>query len=433
MNAYYAGTHENQCFCGTNIELYDSLLAYPDASCNTPCPGSNREICGGNVMFEAGGIPTTSVGAKKHKRQANIVLISLYNNTQLLPQPGESDVPTSTDTATITATTTTQLTGTDDGLGFPTNSVSYNVTGTNTATVISTTYVDVCPICPGGLTTKSTTITVPHCGCTASYDAYLQTTVAVPSPSVPMVTTVKGCACGHQGEQSTITVTVPHTGSIQHLAAMVTHQIAPGAAASDGALASASAAASASAVAGSNAPGVGSDAAVAAAGVKPSTPEVAGTGARPMGEEGTSGPAPANVVQPVDAIAASPNAASTAAQGMMTTPQEVAGVSDFKNGGVVASAAPASPSSVAENSPLTNPHGSVNPVNGTSNNATLPQAVRPGSNGTVPSPNSPVQSFKSSASKLVRLGGWTTTFWIESRYILSLLVGAFLAGVASAW
>ncbi|KAK5955112.1 hypothetical protein OHC33_003791 [Knufia fluminis] len=437
LNAYYAGTHDTQCFCGTNTQLYDALLSYPDAQCNTPCPGSNRDICGGTVMFDEGSISTSSVGPTKHKRKADIILVSLYNNTELLPQPGDSNVPT-TSSATSTGTITTSSTVTGGPISFPPDQVSYNVTGTNTATVISTTYVGVCPVCPGGLTTRSTTITVPHCGCTASYDAHLQTTVPVPSPSVPMITTVKDCACGHQGAQSTITVTVPHSSSISQLAAMVTQQGAPGAAAGAGAMASASAAASASAsaVAGSNAPaaaggagtGAGSNApAVAAGSSNPSG--VAGTGAPPMGEEETSGPAPMNMVQPVDVSAALPaNGASAAASNVVTTPHETPGAT-----GAAAPPAPASPPTVAENSALTNPHAVVNPVNGAGSNATLPLGVQLISNGSFAAPNLPVQSYKSAASRLMGLGGAAGSFWIESRYLLSLLVGAFLAGVVSAW
>ncbi|KAK5095182.1 hypothetical protein LTR70_003660 [Exophiala xenobiotica] len=450
LNAYYAGTHETQCFCGTNTQLYGALLDYPDGSCNTPCPGANRDICGETVMFEAGGIPTTSVGANKHKRQANIILVSLYNNTELLPQQGEPNGATSTDTATVTDTITTRPTSTS--LYFPPDQVSYNVTGTNTATVISTTYVDVCPTCPGGLTTKATTITVPHCGCTASYDAHIHTTVSVPSPSVPMVTTVKDCACGHQGAQSTVTVTVPHTSSIQELAAMVTQQIVPGAVAGTafgaGAMASAATTPAMASPNGAvspalNAAGPNGAAAPPAA----NTPSgVAGTGAPPVGEEETSGPAPANVVRPANADAAS--ASPAAAASVVTTPTHIAstgaGAIGTHDAGAAASPAPApaSPPAIAENSGLTNPHASgssdVSPandnviINGAASNATLPQSVHPNSNsnGTFSAPNSPVQSFSSSGSRLrlLGLGGPTSVLGGASRYVLGLVVGALVAG-----
>ena len=343
-------------------------------------------------MFEAGGIPTTSImtNKNKHKRQTGIVLISLYNNTKLLPQPGESNAPTGPDTTTVTDTIMTRPTNSDDGLGFPTNSISYNVTGTNAATVISTTYVDVCPVCPGGLATRATKITVPYCGCTATYDADLHTTIIVPSPSVPMLTTVKDCACGHQGAQSTITVTVPHTSSIHDLAAMVTQQIAPGLAAGAGALASASA--------------------YAAASASGST----GTSPQPMGEGKTSSAAPANISPPANAAVAPPGAA--------VAPQEAASAQD----GFAPPPVPVSPPSAAENPAQTSSYVPMNPVNGAVVNATLPQDYRSGGNGTVPGPNAPIQSFKSSSSRILVFS------WVESRYLISLLVGVFLVGVVSA-
>jgi len=431
LNAYYAGTHETQCFCGTNTQLYGALLDYPEGACNTPCPGANRDICGGTVSFEAGGVPTTFAGANKHKRQADIILISLYNNTVLLPQPGESDVPTTgtMNPATVTDTITTRPSSASPY--FPPDQVSYNVTGTNTATVISTTYVDVCDVCPGGLTTKATTITVPHCGCTASYDAHLQSTVPVASPSVPMVTTVKNCGCGHGGAQSSITVTVPCTSSIEELAAMVTQQAVPGA----GAMGSVSAAAPAPAVSsGAVSPAASAavpDNAAAAPAAANTLPAVVGTVAPPMGEAETLGPVPAagNVARPANV-----NAAVGAAPGPMTTPLAAAAASIA----VGASPAPASPPAIAENSGLMNPHASIVGTgsgaaiplnaNGTVSNATLPQAVQPNGSGIFSPPDSFVQSFSSSASRLVGLSRVAG----ESGRILAVLVGGVMAGVAGA-
>lgn len=67
----------------------------------------------------------------------------------------------------------------------------------------------------------STTITIPHCGCTASYDAGLGQSVSVPSPIVPMTTTATTCSCGRGGIQSTITVTVPCQSSIAELSSQL--------------------------------------------------------------------------------------------------------------------------------------------------------------------------------------------------------------------
>lgn len=426
-NAYYAATHDQNCFCSTSRDLYDTLLLYPDASCNTPCPGANREMCGGTVMFEGGSLPTDAAPGRMSKRQqANLILVSLYNNTLLLGQPGEDDGPGTTSSSSGTSRTSATTTATESGtvtpsptgpLTFDPDDVIYNITGTNTATVISTTYVDICPVCPGGLTTRATTITVPHCGCTASYDAEQQTTVSVPSPVVPMVTTTKACACGEAGAQSTITVTVPHTSSISQLAAQIT-QIAI---ASASASASASAVATISAAAG-GAPGAAQQANVATVvpGAGSVSPVVqSGAQVAPAAQNGVA-PAPASPADArpnvVDAVAngpAAPLATATPEAGYQSDMPADAALLASATGLNGAVAAPASPPAIAQG------------------NATGLGPSGMGVNGTVQAPKGPVQSFTSDASRLSL--NMELPIRVQGRLGSSLVVVVCIASVLGLW
>lgn len=110
LKAYYAATSGVNCFCGTSEGLYAALVQYPDASCSDPCPGANRDFCGGQAGFQDA-LPATSSLAlprriKLMERQSIIFLVSLYNNTLLLGGPSETDAPSTTDTVTETATNT---------------------------------------------------------------------------------------------------------------------------------------------------------------------------------------------------------------------------------------------------------------------------------------------------------------------------------------
>lgn len=372
IKAYYAATHEDQCLCSTSPDLYSRLLNYPDTSCNIPCPGSNRDFCGGNVLIDA------SSSNSRRRQNTEITLVSLYNNTLLLSKPGQPDG------STTTPPPTTSNNGT-----FPTDSVSYNVTGTNTATVISTTYIDVCPACPGGLTTKSTTITVPHCGCTASYDSHLHTTVAVPSPAVPMFMTVKSCNCGHNGAWSTVTVTIPHTSSISQLAASAAQRLPnqnPAVASQAANRPATNAAAPAAAPAGPEAANAASNEVI---------PVVIGTP-----NDSLAAPAPATPAGNIDLVTtptAAPNSVSNRpAQAGSQGPASIA-------------AAPASPPSIAANS-ATNGNGSAPTMSGNST-----------------TPYSPIQSFTSLAS---RFGGG---LWGDGRFVYSLGVSLLAVGIVGVW
>lgn len=417
-DAYYAATHEQNCLCSTSVDLFTLLLDYPDSSCNVPCPGANREMCGGNVQFE-GAVPTTS--ASMRKRQANLVLVSLYNNTILLPLAGEDDGPnppgssttsqssTTARSTTITTTTTTSNGGIIGGgsltttsssttfTGFDPNDVIYNVTGTNTFTVISTTYVEDCPT---GLTTRSTTIIVPHCGCTASYNEDLGISVPVASPTVPMVTVTKSCAAcasaantaGASANMPMITLTVPNTSSISQLAAQVTQNAVQASGASASAAASAYASAAAAAQAG-NVPAPAQPANLAAA---------------------------SNVAQPANGAPAGQVSALVQSVGAMTTP----GVGPITPQGMTPEADVGAVSAVGPQA------ASALPGNVTSNGTVTTPKIPSGSNGTAQG----IASFRSSASRLLKVGvPAEMIWWTDSRFVLSIVIGMFAGVFAGLW
>lgn len=244
--AYYMAVHDFQCFCGTQRSVYSSLTLYPDSSCNTPCPGNASQSCGGdiepadtssssssssgsNININSNDINNNSSNSNNQnpqsaiqptsspnrtKRQAVLAFISLYNatNPSIPPSPSSSlslPAPNSTPTS------------------FPASLVSYNITATYTLTALSTTYIDVCAVCPNGLTTRATTITVPvGCHGTSMHS----------SLTVPMTTQVKTCRCGGGSSSNptgtetgaarntgmdTITVTVPDGSAIAALQSLV--------------------------------------------------------------------------------------------------------------------------------------------------------------------------------------------------------------------
>lgn len=213
--AYYMAVHDFQCFCGTQQSIRNNLLAYPDTSCNIPCPGNASQSCGGDVeaVNSSTGTtlpPTTRPDSPRQirKRQAVLAFISLYNNTS-------GNLPSSLPPLPLTRSATiisTELYPTPTS--FPASLVSYNVTATSTITVLSTTYVDTCDLCAGGLTTLATTITLPVPADCSSSSEYV-------SPTIPMTTTAKTCRCGGGSSQSgavsgmnTVILTVPHTSAI---------------------------------------------------------------------------------------------------------------------------------------------------------------------------------------------------------------------------
>lgn len=400
----FAATHNTTCFCASTLDLYMLLLEYPDQTCNIPCPGANREMCGGDVGFQNEGPTSSFTPVRLGRRQGALLLISLYNNTNIGSGPGQSNTPTtSTDTAPITPTL--PISGDGVPTSFPADQVSYNVTGTNTATVISTTYIDICDVCPGGLTTSATTITVPHRGCTASCDNVLQTVMPVPSPSVPMTTTVKSCACGEQGAPSSITVTVPHTSSIAQLAAQVISNMSPPAQ-------------------------VAAPSPVAAAAVANLAEEsnqrpqyAANTAAGPATTVSSAAAHPSNT--PIQQLKSPTNAPimPNNAHGNLIAPLATTQIGIMSNQPYATTPQPTSNNHIntTVSFPLSNPASNTS-INRDYHNASLPIGISP---------------FHSRGSKLIKLRPLTSTvadiFRVEIRSIFSIYLVAFLAGIALAW
>ena len=222
----YAGTYMTQCYCGSSIGASAGLLT---GTCNIPCPGDASETCGGNV--------TTS--AKMRRAVPNNILLTLYalivggTSSSSAAAVSSSASPTSTITVASVGSTAASGYGTTTGLLGSVTAVHYVVNGSSTAstplssvspasatigygmggpvtgTVLTTTYVDVCPT---GLTTVTLTSTIAQCGCTntAGRVAGVATTTSAASPTITMTTTVKECtACAATGGPSSVTITVP--------------------------------------------------------------------------------------------------------------------------------------------------------------------------------------------------------------------------------
>ena len=88
-----------------------------------------------------------------------------------------------------------------------------------TTTVVTTTYVDVCPT---GLVTSTAVVTITQCGCTNTANVLGQATTVNAGPAIPVTTTAKECtACAATGGPATVTVTIPiaSTGPVASSAA----------------------------------------------------------------------------------------------------------------------------------------------------------------------------------------------------------------------
>lgn len=189
-------TLNSDCYC-VNTRLADSeLVQYPDASCNIPCPGNVEEYCGGIIKFN-----TTD----SSQRVTQVILLTFYANIVLLP----SSTPTTSSTSNTTYTAGPILTSTASA------SIIYSVTTTNVVTVTAVTgiWCDLCHICPGYLTTRTTTITIPWTASGQDQENSKQSNVA----SIPMETVTKSCSCGAGGALSSLIVTVPHKSKIEAL------------------------------------------------------------------------------------------------------------------------------------------------------------------------------------------------------------------------
>ncbi len=94
--------------------------------------------------------------------------------------------------------------------------LSHSLERRNADTLDTATYIDVCSICEGGVTTMTTTITTLHCGCTDT-----------PMPTIPMTTMTKACGCGEGGAASSLIVTSPDTSAIASAAGSMPTITAP--------------------------------------------------------------------------------------------------------------------------------------------------------------------------------------------------------------
>ena len=233
FGSFYIALFTTSCYCGDSTNAINAYQVYPDGECTIACPGDATEECGG-VIASVGG----SFG--KEKRQAQQTLLTVYANDELVPAPGGPPGPSSkvgitTPALSAPSSPPSSIAGSGGGVsvsaapgagGSSSDPGSGNVI-TLPATippttitipptlfpfVISTVWIDVCET---GTTQLTTTVTVMHCGCTASLDAAAGSTVAVPSPSVPMTTTVKPCSCGKNGVASSLTVTQPCSTAIE--------------------------------------------------------------------------------------------------------------------------------------------------------------------------------------------------------------------------
>lgn len=270
-NSAFAGLFGGTCYCADDPSVAENFVTYPDADCDTPCPGVPSQSCGGYI-----------IGSNQKKRQT-AVAYTIYNNTDLVHGPvavssssfsiglssmlsggvtiESAGISSTTQSSTVSVALIT-LTSAPPGLSTVSSnassdtatlapevgslssagtlappltflpSTSHSITLRPT-TIITTIFVDVCDVCEHGITTATTIITIMYCGCTESVDE-TGSTVPVPVPSVPMTTTVKTCYCGEGNAPSTTEVTVPCTSQIEEMSssmASILVTAAPGVAA----------------------------------------------------------------------------------------------------------------------------------------------------------------------------------------------------------
>ncbi|KKY17376.1 hypothetical protein UCRPC4_g05620 [Phaeomoniella chlamydospora] len=208
----FAGTYQNSCYCGSSVD--NSTTPVSSESCNIPCPGSSGETCGGN---------STTTLSRFRRAVPNTYLLSLYiyvagssSSAAVATTSAAAGVSVSVNIEISATTSITTSTGSITAAHYITagssslssvspayQTIGYGMGGgaTAAATVITTTYVDVCPT---GLATYTLTSTVNECGCTRTKGASsVEATIA-------MTTTEKVCtACAATGGPSTVTVTVP--------------------------------------------------------------------------------------------------------------------------------------------------------------------------------------------------------------------------------
>lgn len=213
----YAGIYSTQCYCGDELEVGVSN----NNTCTISCPGNTAEICGGMITSVGSGNFTSGSAISRFKKRQSValdLLLTVYENVDLI---GSNDLATVTVTISPGPNFTAPPT-VSGGVHFipapgsaliPTISIepAFQVFGLGMGgnagpdefftTVLSTTYVDVCP--DGSLTTLTTTATITTCSC--------QGQNPTAAPAIPMATTTKTCAaCGAGGSPAVVTVTVPY-------------------------------------------------------------------------------------------------------------------------------------------------------------------------------------------------------------------------------
>ena len=254
----YAGLYSTSCYCGDQVDALDGFTQSPDGLCTVPCPGDESESCGGSVVGEneneGGGVGkrVEEIAGMGKRQQAGgagqVVLLTVYENDSLVPGGGGVGVTSSTPGGAGGGGTTTPPMPVSSSLGSVPMSSAPSTTSSapggggftigdapgaggsdplTTASVItlspspanllpfvvSTVWIDICSTAPQTTTELTTTVTVLHCGCTASADAANSLEPIAP-PAVPMTTTVKQCACGENGASSRTMITLPCASAI---------------------------------------------------------------------------------------------------------------------------------------------------------------------------------------------------------------------------
>ena len=242
----YAGLYSTSCYCGDQVDALDGFTQNPDGLCTVPCPGDESESCGGSVVGEneneGGGVGkrVEEIAGMGKRQQAGgagqVVLLTVYENDSLVPGGAggggtTTPVPVSSSLGSVpTSSAPSTTSSAPGGGGFtigdapgaggsdPLGTASVVALSPSPATllpfVVSTVWIDICSTAPQTTTELTTTVTVLHCGCTASADAANSPPEPVAPPSVPMTTTVKQCACGENGAPSNTTITLPCVSAI---------------------------------------------------------------------------------------------------------------------------------------------------------------------------------------------------------------------------
>jgi hypothetical protein len=143
VNFEFAGLSGSSCYCSNRSD--NATVIKSDSSCNTPCPGNNKQACGGSAAVARRAVPAGSLLTLFQAAAPSVtVLVGVYT------------------------------------------------------TIVATQYVSICPTGPVTVN-YSATLTLAHCGCTN----------VTPVATIPFSTTVASCGCGPNGAMQTYTVSYP--------------------------------------------------------------------------------------------------------------------------------------------------------------------------------------------------------------------------------